>query len=102
MPFPFPPNNGIPLAPLPDRNVKRFQRGQEREVSRMLGRVKWFNKGKGFGFIDLEAGKLAFVNCAAIECDGYRILEEGDQVECEVVEEGSGLRATRVKRVKVG
>ncbi len=66
----------------------------------MEGRVKWFDQGKGFGFIELPEGKLAFVRASAIEGEGYRFLSADERVECEVVEAGAGLRAIRVKRPK--
>jgi CspA family cold shock protein len=63
------------------------------------GVVKWFNGSKGFGFISREEGEDVFVHYSAIEDNGgYRTLEEGDQVEFEVVEGPKGLQAKSVKK----
>jgi CspA family cold shock protein len=63
------------------------------------GVVKWFNGSKGFGFISREEGDDVFVHYSAIEDNGgYRTLEEGDQVEFEVVEGPKGLQAKSVKK----
>ena len=53
----------------------------------MQGRVKWFNAEKGFGFIEREDGDDVFVHFSAIQQDGYKSLEEGQQVEFDIVEE---------------
>ena len=52
----------------------------------MQGRVKWFNAEKGFGFIEREDGDDVFVHFSAIQQDGYKSLEEGQQVEFDIVE----------------
>ena len=57
----------------------------------MQGRVKWFNAEKGFGFIEREDGDDVFVHFSAIQQDGYKSLEEGQQVEFDIVD---GARAT--------
>jgi len=63
------------------------------------GVVKWFNGSKGFGFISREEGDDVFVHYSAIEDNGgYRTLEEGDNVEFEVVEGPKGLQAKSVKK----
>ena len=49
------------------------------------GTVKWFNAGKGFGFIQRQSGEDVFVHFSAIQSDGYRSLNEGQAVEFEVV-----------------
>jgi CspA family cold shock protein len=46
-----------------------------------IGTVKWFNAGKGYGFISREAGEDVFVHHSAIEEEGFRSLDEGQQVE---------------------
>ena len=51
---------------------------------RQTGTVKWFNGGKGFGFIEREDGDDVFVHYSAIRGDGFRNLEEGQQVEFSV------------------
>ncbi|MEE1046612.1 MAG: cold shock domain-containing protein [Clostridia bacterium] len=65
----------------------------------MQGKVKWFNAEKGYGFIESEEGTDVFVHFSAIAMDGYKTLEEGAEVEFEVVEGAKGAQATDVKRV---
>lgn len=61
-----------------------------------IGRVKWFNESKGYGFIEHEGGKDVFVHFSAIQGDGYRTLQEGAKVEFEIVQDAKGPRADRV------
>jgi CspA family cold shock protein len=63
------------------------------------GTVKWFNDAKGFGFITQEGGPDLFVHHTAIVAEGFRSLNEGDQVEFDVVNGPKGLQAANVKRV---
>ena len=63
------------------------------------GKVKWFNNQKGYGFITLESGKDVFVHHTAIQSEGYRSLQEGQEVECEVQQGPKGEQATKVVRV---
>lgn len=67
-----------------------------------LGRVKWFNESKGFGFIEQpEGGEDVFVHFSSIRMDGFRTLPPGTEVEFEFVQGEKGLQATKVvKRVK--
>ena len=60
------------------------------------GTVKWFNSQKGYGFISLESGRDVFVHFREIQGEGYKSLEEGQQVECEVTKGPKGDQATRV------
>ena len=62
-----------------------------------LGTVKWFNAGKGFGFIQRQSGEDIFVHFSAIKSDGYRSLNEGQAVEFEVVRGPKGLQASNVQ-----
>lgn len=62
------------------------------------GKVKWFNAEKGFGFIEREGGKDVFVHFSAIEMDGYKTLEEGTEVQFEVIEGAKGPQAANVTR----
>ena len=64
----------------------------------MKGTVKWFNEEKGFGFITGEDGKDVFVHYSAIQCDGFRTLEEGDSVTFEVKESNRGPQASNVSK----
>lgn len=63
------------------------------------GTVKWFNRTKGFGFIEREEGEDVFVHFSAIESDGFKSLDEGDEVEFEVTQGDKGLQASVVKKV---
>jgi len=61
------------------------------------GTVKWFNAEKGFGFIEQsEGGADVFVHFSAIQSDGYRSLNEGDEVEFEVTQGQKGPQAENV------
>jgi len=60
------------------------------------GRVKWFNEKKGFGFISKDDGDDVFVHFSAIKRDGFKSLDEGDEVEFEVSQGPKGLQATDV------
>ena len=61
-----------------------------------IGRVKWFNDNKGYGFIERAEGDDVFVHFNAIVGDGYRSLEEGQRVEFNVVQGQKGLQAANV------
>lgn len=64
------------------------------------GKVKWFNAKKGYGFIEAEGvNGDVFVHFSEIQQDGYKALDEGDEVEFEVVEDGKGSKAKGVVRV---
>ena len=66
----------------------------------MRGTVKWFNDTKGFGFITPSDGSSdVFVHHTSIQSEGYRSLNEGDQVEFEVTEGEKGPKATNVRPV---
>ena len=61
------------------------------------GTVKWFNDSKGFGFISREVGDDVFVHHTAVEGEGFRSLQENQQVEFSVEQGPKGLRAINVK-----
>lgn len=63
---------------------------------RIIGTVKWFNGGKGYGFLSREDGPDVFVHYSAIQSEGYRNLEEGQKVEFSVVQGPKGLQASDV------
>ena len=63
------------------------------------GKVKWFNNEKGFGFIEVEGGDDIFVHFSAIQGDGYKSLEEGQEVSFEIVEGNRGPQAANVVKL---
>jgi CspA family cold shock protein len=66
----------------------------------MQGTVKWFNDGKGFGFITPDGGgKDVFVHQSAIASSGFRSLAEGDRVEFQTEQGAKGLQAKEVKKI---
>ena len=62
----------------------------------MIGKVKWFNAEKGFGFIETSEGSDVFVHFSSIQSDGYKSLDEGQEVEFEVVQGNKGPQAANV------
>ena len=62
----------------------------------MNGRVKWFNKEKGYGFIDHSSGEDIFVHYSAIKQEGYKTLSEGQLVSFDLIETPKGLQAINV------
>lgn len=60
------------------------------------GRVKWFDDGKGYGFIERDDGEDVFVHYSAIVGEGYRSLTEGSEVEFDVEQDPKGPRAANV------
>jgi len=63
------------------------------------GTVKWFNDGKGFGFIAQEDGPDVFVHFSAIQGEGFKSLAEGDKVQFDVTDGAKGPQASNVVRV---
>lgn len=63
------------------------------------GKVKWFDVQKGYGFIEREDGDDVFVHFSAIEEDGFKTLEEGQDVEFEIVEGDRGPQASNVVKL---
>ncbi|EKN63738.1 cold-shock DNA-binding protein family [Schinkia azotoformans MEV2011] len=62
------------------------------------GKVKWFNAEKGFGFIEVEGGDDVFVHFSAIQSEGFKTLEEGQEVTFEIVEGARGPQAANVNK----
>lgn len=62
----------------------------------MKGTVKWFNAKKGFGFISDETGNDVFVHFSALQMDGFKVLEEGESVEFDVINGEKGPQAANV------
>jgi CspA family cold shock protein len=75
------------------------QQSQEEETMRITGKVKWFNNAKGYGFIEREGGSDVFVHYSAIQGSGFRSLEEGQNVEFEIVDGPKGPQAGNVVRI---
>jgi len=63
------------------------------------GKVKWFSNQKGYGFITPESGADVFVHHTAIQGDGYKTLEEGQEVEFEIEKGSKGEQATKVVKL---
>ena len=63
------------------------------------GKVKWFNNQKGYGFITPESGKDVFVHHSVIQGEGYKSLEEGQEVEFEIEKGPKGEQAKNVVKV---
>lgn len=63
------------------------------------GTVKWFNAEKGFGFIEVEGHDDVFVHFSAIDSEGYKSLDDGQEVEFDIVEGDRGPQAANVAKV---
>jgi Cold shock proteins len=81
-----------------------FTRGQRKVlggsyIMAQNGKVKWFNAEKGYGFIEVEGGNDVFVHYSAIEGDGFKTLEEGQEVSFDIVEGNRGPQAANVTKL---
>ena len=65
----------------------------------MKSRVKWFNNEKGYGFLEYNGMEDIFVHYSQIQCDGYKTLAEGDEVEFSLINTDKGLQAKDVRSV---
>jgi len=63
------------------------------------GKIKWFDNKKGFGFIAQNAGKDVFVHHSSIVGQGFKTLNEGDEVSFDIIASDKGLKAQNVQRV---
>jgi len=65
----------------------------------MVGKVKWFNNEKGYGFIEYTADEDIFVHYSAIELEGFKTLSEGRMVRYELIKTDKGLQAKKVLQI---
>lgn len=65
----------------------------------MIGKVKWFNPDKGFGFIETEEGRDVFVHYSSIQTEGFKTLDEGQSVEFDIVQGNRGPQASNVVKL---
>jgi CspA family cold shock protein len=79
--------------------VKKCLERLRRKKYMQNGKVKWFNNEKGFGFIEVEGGDDVFVHFSAIQGDGFKSLEEGQEVSFEIVEGNRGPQAANVVKL---
>jgi CspA family cold shock protein len=84
------------LISINDAGVVSFIRRRNKVMAK--GKVKWFNNQKGYGFITPENGKDVFVHHTAIKSDGYRTLEEGQEVEFDIQQGPKGEQAVNVTK----
>ena len=77
--------------------IRRFPDPDNAIEFQVTGRVKWFSRHKGYGFIDIDRDYEIFVHYSSIKGNGYRILNEGDKVIFDIVKGDRGYQATNVK-----
>lgn len=65
----------------------------------MEGKVKWFNAEKGYGFLQVEGGEDVFVHFSAIQGEGFKTLDEGQEVEFDITEGNRGPQAENVVKL---
>jgi cold shock protein len=91
-----------PACDLPAEDPKSFSATSRRKGNlhhMETGTVKWFNDAKGYGFISRQNGEDVFVHFSAIQASGFRSLQEGQQVQFDVVKGPKGWQAENVKSV---
>ena len=73
---------------------------RKQHVERIKGKVKWFNNAKGYGFIGHNGGNDVFVHFSSIVSEGYKSLQEGDDVEFEITQGQKGPQADKVMKLE--
>src|SRR5205085_9783978 len=89
-------NHRLTLQKHRSSTMKLTSDEKKKKALRELGTVKWFNATKGYGFITRSTGDDVFVHYSAIQADGYKTLNEGQQVEFTLIEGPKGLAAQNV------
>jgi CspA family cold shock protein len=77
----------------------QIRRKRGGHVERLKGTVKWFNNAKGYGFLGRDDGPDVFIHYSSITTEGYKSLQEGDQVEFEIVQGQKGPQAANVTKI---
>jgi CspA family cold shock protein len=98
--FAVPSNLRQPARDLPaEEPFQRLNATSQKGICNTMetGTVKWFNDAKGYGFISRQNGEDVFVHFSAIQASGFRSLQEGQQVQFDVVKGPKGWQAENVK-----
>lgn len=82
-----------------NESARAILKKKEGDSELPIGRVKWFNDSKGYGFIEQENGEDVFVHFSAIQQEGFKSLSEGQQVQFEVVQGPKGPQAANVVKM---
>jgi CspA family cold shock protein len=87
------------ILPATEVNFLKYLGGFKAVMSKTVGKVKWFNNAKGYGFIEQPGEQDIFVHYSAITGDGYKTLIQGQEVEFEVINGPKGPQAENVAKV---
>jgi CspA family cold shock protein len=90
-------NQRVTCLPKKPSKVSALHQQKEICINMETGTVKWFNDAKGYGFISRQNGEDVFVHFSAIQASGFRSLQEGQQVQFDVVKGPKGWQAENVK-----
>jgi CspA family cold shock protein len=78
---------------------REIRKTEGAHVERLKGTVKWFNNAKGYGFLGRDDGADVFIHYSSITTEGYKSLQEGNQVEFEIVQGQKGPQAANVTKI---